>query len=256
MEVVLEREGPVVRITINREVAHNALNSAVLERLAELFDELENDKEVIAVVITGAGKKAFVAGADVREIKEAGEARTALIRRGQEILSEIRHSSKVVIAAVNGYALGGGCELAMACDIRIASENATFGLPEVKLGLMTGYGGSQLLSRLIGTGRAKYLMFTGDMFTAREACELGLVERIYSQESLLEEAMALARKIAMNGPFAVRSCKRAIDEGISLPLDEAMKLELEIYDKVARSEDAEAGLTAFLEKKKPVFKGR
>jgi enoyl-CoA hydratase len=161
-----------------------------------------------------------------------------------------------VIAAVNGYALGGGCELAMACDIRIASENATFGLPEVKLGLMTGYGGSQLLSRLIGTGRAKYVMFTGDMFTAREACELGLVEKIYSQESLLEEAMVLARKIAMNGPFAVRSCKRAIDEGISVPLDEAMSLELEIYDKVARSEDAEAGLTAFLEKKKPVFKGK
>jgi enoyl-CoA hydratase len=256
MEVVLEREGPVVRITINREAAHNALNSAVLERLAELFDELENDEEVIAVVITGAGKKAFVAGADVREIQEAGEARTALIGRGQEILSKIRHSSKVVIAAVNGYALGGGCELAMACDIRIASENATFGLPEVKLGLMTGYGGSQLLSRLIGTGRAKYVMFTGDMFTAREAYELGLVEKIYSQESLLEEAMALARKIAMNGPIAVRSCKMAIDEGISLPLDEAMKLELEIYDKVARSKDAEAGLTAFLEKKKPVFRGR
>jgi len=256
MEVVLEREGPVVRITINREAAHNALNSAVLERLAELIDELENDGEVIAVVITGAGKKAFVAGADVREIQEAGEARTALIGRGQEILSKIRHSSKVVIAAVNGYALGGGCELAMACDIRIASENATFGLPEVKLGLMTGYGGSQLLSRLIGTGRAKYVMFTGDMFTARDAYQWGLVERICSAEDLMEEAMALAKKIAANGPFAVRSCKKAIDRGISLPLDEAMSLELEIYDKVARSEDAEAGLTAFLEKKKPVFRGR
>ena len=256
MDVVFEREGSVVRITINREGSHNALNRAVLEGLSELFDQLEGDDEVIAVVITGVGRKAFVAGADVREIQEAGKARTALIRRGQEILSKIRHSSKIVIAAVNGYALGGGCELAMACDIRIASENATFGLPEVKLGLMTGYGGSQLLSRLVGTGRAKYVMFTGDLFTASDAYQMGLVEKVCSLESLPEEAMALAKKIASNGPFALKSCKKAIDQGISLPLDEAMGLELEIYDKVAHSEDADTGLAAFLEKKKPVFKGK
>jgi len=256
MEVVFSREGPVARMTINRESAYNALNRVVLEKLAELFDELESDQEVLAVVITGAGQKAFAAGADVQEIHEAGKARTALIRRGQEILSKIRHSSKVVIAAVNGYALGGGCELAMACDIRIASENATFGLPEVKLGLMTGYGGSQLLPRLIGAGRAKYVMFTGDRLTAGEACQWGLVERVCSAGSLMEEAMALARKIASNGPFAVRSCKRAIDGGMALPLDESLRFELEIYDGVARSEDAEAGLAAFLEKKKPLFKGK
>ncbi len=256
MDLVLDREGPVVRITINRERSHNALNTAVLEGLAELFDQLESDESVVSVVITGAGEKAFVAGADVQEIKEAGGARTALIQRGQEILSKIRRSGKVVIAAVNGYALGGGCELAMACDIRIASEHATFGLPEVKLGLMTGYGGSQLLPRLIGTGRAKYLMFTGDRVTAGEAYQLGLVDRVCSQESLTEEAMALAKRIASNGPFAVRSCKRAIDGGIALPLDEALKFELEVYDGVARSEDAETGLDAFLQKKKPVFIGK
>jgi enoyl-CoA hydratase len=256
MEVLFSREGSVARVTINRESAYNALNRVVLERLAELFDRLESDQEVLVVVITGAGEKAFAAGADVQEIREAGTARTALIRRGQEILSKIRHSSKVVIAAVNGYALGGGCELAMACDIRIASENATFGLPEVKLGLMTGYGGSQLLPRLIGAGRAKYVMFTGDRLTAGEACQWGLVERVCSPGSLMEEAMALAGKIASNGPFAVRSCKRAIDGGIALPLDEALRYELEIYDGVARSEDAEAGLAAFLEKKKPLFRGK
>jgi enoyl-CoA hydratase len=256
MDLILERKGPVCLMTINRENSYNALNSTVLEELAEAVDRIEADKDVLVAIITGAGRKAFVAGADVKEIKEAGETRPRLIGRGQEILSKIRQCSKVVIAAINGYALGGGCELAMACDIRIASEDATFGLPEVKLGLMTGYGGSQLLPRLIGTGRAKYVMFTGDRFTAREAYELGLVEKLCPPDNLMEEAMAVAKRIASNGPLAVQSCKKAIDDGIALPLDKALKLELEIYGQVTRSEDAETGLTAFLEKKKPVFKGR
>jgi enoyl-CoA hydratase len=162
----------------------------------------------------------------------------------------------VVIAAVNGYALGGGCELALACDIRIASENARFGFPEVKLGLMAGYGGTQLLTRLIGTGRAKYVMFSGEMITAHEAYQFGLVEKVCSSETLMEEVNTLARKISTNGPFALKACKRAINGGTVLPLDDALKLELEEYGKVAHSSDAEEGINAFLEKKTPIFQGR
>jgi enoyl-CoA hydratase len=197
-----------------------------------------------------------VAGADVKEIKEAGDKRTELIRNGQEIFSKIRNSSKVVIAAINGYALGGGCELAMACDIRIASENARFGFPEVKLGLMAGYGGTQLLPRLLGPGRAKYIMITGEMLTAAEAYQFGLVEKVCKSEDLMEEVKALAKKIITNGPFAIKACKRAISRGMNLPLDDALRLELEEYSKVAHSKDAEEGIAAFLEKRKPTFKGR
>ena len=217
---------------------------------------MESDPEITVVVITGAGQKAFVAGADVKEIKEAGDERTNLITKGQNIFSEIRNSSKVVIAAVNGYALGGGCELAMACDIRIASENARFGFPEVKLGLMAGYGGTQLLPRLIGAGRAKYVMFTGETLTAPEAYQFGLVERVCNPESLAEEAKKTATTIAANGPFAIKACKRAIDLGKELPLDHALEIELEEYDKVAHSIDAEEGIAAFLEKRTPRFGGK
>ncbi|MEW6374166.1 MAG: enoyl-CoA hydratase-related protein [Thermodesulfobacteriota bacterium] len=254
--LLYQREGPVACITINRENALNALNSGILRRLDDIFSELEHKEEVIVVVITGAGQKAFVAGADVKEIKEAGDKRTELISKGQEIFSKIRNSSKVVIAAVNGYALGGGCELALACDIRIASENARFGFPEVKLGLMPGYGGTQLLPRLTGLGRARYVIFSGEMLTAAEAYQFGLVEKVCRSETLMEEVNALTKKIAANGPFAVKACKRAINRGTDLPLDKALKIELEEYDKVAHSKDAEEGIAAFLEKRRPSFNGK
>jgi enoyl-CoA hydratase len=255
-EVLFKKEGPVAYITINREKALNALNSIIMMRLDQIFSELENTDDVIVVVITGVGQKAFVAGADVKEIKEAGDGRTKLIKNGQEILSKIRNSSRVVIAAVNGFALGGGFELAMACDIRIASENAKFGFPEVKLGLMAGYGGTQLLPRLIGPGRAKYVMLTGEMLTATEAYQFGLVEKVCSPESLMEETKRIASKIAANGPFAIKACKRAINLGKELSLNNALNLELEEYDKVAHSRDAEEGISAFLEKRTPAFTGK
>jgi enoyl-CoA hydratase len=255
-EVVLKKEGTVAYIMINREKALNALNHRVMTRLDQIFSELEDDGEVLVIVITGAGQKAFVAGADVKEIKEAGDKRTEVIRKGQEIFSKIRNSSKVVIAAINGFALGGGCELAMACDIRIASENAKLGFPETKLGLMPGYGGTQLLPRLIGIGRAKYVILTGEMITAAEAYQFGLVEKVCSSETMMDEVSKLAKKIASNGPFAVKACKRAINGGIELSLDDALKLELEEYDKVAHSKDVEEGMAAFFEKRPPTFKGR
>jgi enoyl-CoA hydratase len=255
MEVILSKQGPVAYVTINREKAYNALNSAVIESVEQIFSDLERDESVMVVVITGAGQKAFIAGADIKEIKEAGDTRTELVKKGQEIFSKIRNSTKVVIAAVNGYALGGGCELALCCDIRIASKNARFGLTEVKLGLMPGYGGTQLLPRFIGTGAAKYLIFSGEMITAEEAYRLGLVEKVCTSETLMEEVDELARKISSNGHFAVRACKRAINFGTQLSIDDALKLELEIYDEVAQSADAEEGIAAFLEKRSPTFMG-
>jgi enoyl-CoA hydratase len=255
-DLIFKKEGSIAYITIHREKALNALNSAVLQRLEEILSDLEKDGEIVVAVITGTGQKAFVAGADIKAIKEAGDQRKGLARRGQEIFLRIRNSSKVFIAAVNGYALGGGCELALTCDIRIASENATFAFPEVKLGLMPGFGGTQLLPRLIGTGRAKYMILSGEMLTANEAHQFGLVEKVCHLEDLMEEVTALAKKIAGNGPLAARACKRAIDAGMELPLSKALLLELEEYDRVARSGDAEEGIAAFLEKRKPNFRGR
>ena len=248
-DVIFEKAGAIAYITINREKALNALNSSVMMKLDQIFSKLEHEDEIIAVVITGAGQKAFIAGADVKEIKEASDKRAELILRGQKTFSKIRDSRKVVIAAVNGYALGGGCELAMSCDTRIASENAKFGFPEVKLGLMAGYGGTQLLPRLIGPGRAKYMMLSGEMLTAAEAYQYGLVEKVCSSEVLMEEVNSLAKKISSNGPSAIRACKMAINEGYELSLDEGLKIELQEYGKIACSEDAEWRMTAFLEKK-------
>jgi enoyl-CoA hydratase len=255
-QIILEKKGPVACITINRPEAMNALNAGILARLGEIFDVLEEDNEVVSVVITGAGQKAFAAGADVREIKDAGPGRTAFITRGQETLCKIRNSSKVVIAAINGYALGGGCELALMCDLRVASENAKFSLPEAGLGVMAGYGATQLLPRLIGAGKAKYMMFTGIMLNAAEAYEIGLVEKIFPSEDLMKETLAIAEMIASKGPLAIRGTKKAIDGGLDLPLDDGLKFELKIYDHVANSEDAEGGLTSFLDKRKPEFRGK
>ncbi|HEX2967002.1 MAG TPA: enoyl-CoA hydratase-related protein [Syntrophorhabdaceae bacterium] len=254
-DVLLEKNGPIARITINREKAMNALNDGMLMVLDKMFRDFEEDNKVRVVTITGAGEKAFVAGADVKEIKESGKGRTVFITKGQHALSRIRRSGKVVIGQINGYALGGGCELALACDFRIASENAKFGLPEATLGVMAGYGGTQLLSRLVGPGRAKYMMLTGVTLTAHEAYQFGLVEKVCPHDKLRDEVNGLADRIVSCGPLALRGCKRAVDEGLILPLEEALKFELQLYDKVANARDAEEGLSAFLEKRRPVFTG-
>ena len=256
MEVLYQKEGGIATVTINRQKAYNALNGAVIKRLGEIFVELEPDDDVRAVIITGAGQKAFVAGADVKEVAEAGKARPALIKKGQELFTMIRTSGKVVIAAINGFALGGGCELALACDVRFAAENANFALPEAKLGLMPGYGGTQLLPRLVGTGRAKYLMFSGDMISAQEAYQFGLVDRVFKTETLMDEARKFAEKVVANGPLAIRAIKRALQGGIELALQDALDLEFREYTRVALSSDAEEGMRAFMEKKSPSFKGK
>lgn len=255
-ELILKKEGPILYITINREKVLNALNLNIIEKLTEIFDEIEKDEEVLIVIITGAGKKAFVSGADIEEIMRAGRNRTEMILKGQILFSKIRNSSKVVIAAINGYALGGGCELALSCDIRISSERAIFGFPETKLGLIPGYGGTQLLPRLIGIGRAKYMIFSGESITAKEAYEFGLVEKVVKEEDLVEEVKKLAERIAKNGPIAVKASKRAIDQGIELSINEALMIELKEYEKVSNSEDAEEGIISFLERRSPSFKGR
>lgn len=255
-EVILKKEGAIAYLTINREKSLNALNQNIIMRLGQIFDELEKEDDVLVIIITGAGKKAFVAGADIEEIKNAGKHRAEMIRKNQEVFSKIRNSSKITIAAINGYALGGGCELAMACDIKIASENARLGLPETRLGLMPGYGGTQLLPRLIGSGKSKYMIFSGEAITAKEAYEFGLVEKVVREEELMEEAQKLAKRICQNGPLALRACKRAINKGLNLNIDDALKLELEEYDRVSKSEDAEEGIASFLEKRKPSFKGK
>ena len=254
--IALEKKGAVAYITIDREEAMNALNAEILACMGEIFDALEEDPEIISVVITGRGRKAFAAGADVREIKEAGAARTAFITHGQETLSKIRNSSKVVVAAINGYALGGGCELALMCDLRVASEDARFSLPEAGLGVMAGYGATQLLPRLIGAGKAKYMMLTGAMLGAAQAYEWGLVEKVFPPGDLMKEAAAIAEMIASKGPLAIKGMKKAIDGGLDLSLDDGLRFELTIYDRVANSEDAEGGLASFLEKSKPRFRGK
>ncbi len=254
-EVLVRKDGRVLYLTIKREKALNALNRNILERLAAIFEDLEKERDTPVVGITGYGPKAFVAGADVREIKDAGAGRTEFIRMGQRIFHRIMTSSGVVIAAVNGYALGGGCELALACDIRIASENASMGMPETGIGVMPGYGGTQLLSRLLHVGMAKYMILSGTSVNASEALQLGLVEKVYPRSVFVEEVEKFAQGIASRGPIALECCKRAIDNGIGLPLREALEVEIVEYDRVARSRDAEEGLSAFLEKRKPVFTG-
>jgi enoyl-CoA hydratase len=243
-------------VSINRPKALNALNRETVLELREVFRELENNPDVKVMILTGAGDRAFVAGADILEMKDMTY--TEAVRwsqLGHATLSQIEGSSKVVIAAVNGFALGGGTEIAMACDFIFASEKAKFGLPEVTLGVFPGFGGTQRLPRLIGKGRAKELIFTGTMISAEEAKDLGLVNRLFPADALMAETRKVAEKICANGPVAVQLAKATIEKGYDAGLSEGCHLEAVSFGACFTTMDQKEGMTAFVEKRKPQFKG-
>jgi enoyl-CoA hydratase len=256
--LLLERDGPVAIITINRPKVLNALNATVLDELSRIFGELERDSSVRAVIITGAGERAFVAGADIGELNQLADAAagTAKAKAGHNVSHAIEHSRLPVIMALNGFALGGGLELAMAGDIRIASTNAKLGQPEVNLGIVAGFGGSQRLPRLVGQGMASYMLLTGEMISADEAKHANLVEKVVAPGELMSEAKRIAHLIASKGPLAIAETKRLIHKGMQTDLHAALELEAESFGKIAATSDAKEGTAAFLEKRPADFKGK
>ena len=244
-------------VIINRPDKLNALNPIVLSELGTLVHEVESDASVRGLIVTGAGSKAFVAGADIAELVElTREQGIEIARRGQRVLRQLEQLGKPVIAAVNGFALGGGCELAMACHVRFAAPNAKFGLPEVKLGLIPGFGGTVRLPRLVGRGRALELLLSGNMIDAEEAARIGLVNRVVPAASLLDDARTLLRTMLAQGPLAVRLCLQTVDSGLDTSVDQALEIEAAQFGEACASEDKGEGTRAFLEKRAPVFRGR
>jgi enoyl-CoA hydratase len=255
--IELSWEGELAIVTVNRPEKLNALNAEVIEELGEAFDGLRYDDDVQGVILTGAGEKAFVAGADIGELAKMDPLSGVQVsRKGQGVFRSIERFPKPVLAAVGGYALGGGCELALACHLRIASENARFGLPEVGLGIMPGYGGTVRLARLVGLGRAVEMTLTGEMVDAGSAREMGLVSRVVPRDALMDEARDLLRKITKNGPVAVKLALESVYRAMDTPLPEAMGIESTLFGLLASTEDMKEGMTAFLEKRKPEFEGR
>ena len=250
------RDG-IALITINRPDKLNALNDQVMAELADVAQRLATDDAIRGAILTGAGPKAFVAGADIGDLAKQGPFDgKARALRGQAVLRRLETCGKPVIAAVNGFALGGGCELAMACHLRIASENAKFGQPELKLGIAPGYGGTQRLPRLVGRGVALQLILTGETIDAREAHRIGLVNKVVPSAELLAAAEQLLRAILAMGPLAVRLALEAVDQGLEMSLDEGLLLEANHFGLLAATRDMKEGLGAFLEKRAPKFEGR
>ena len=248
--ITYEQEGFVGIVTINRPQALNALNSQVLEELASAFDgvDLETTR---AIVLTGAGEKSFVAGADIGEMSTLTKAEgEAFGKKGNDVFRKIETFPIPVIAAVNGLVLGGGCEIAMSCDIRICSDNAVFGQPEVGLGITPGFGGTQRLARLVGAGMAKQMIYTARNIKADEALRIGLVNAVYTQEELIGAAKKMASGIAANAPIAVRNCKKAINDGLQVDMDKAIVIEEKLFGDCFETEDQKAGMGNFLEKDK------
>lgn len=249
--VILEKKNNIGIITISRPSALNALNSATLKELEETIDMVTMDKNIYVLIITGSGEKAFVAGADISEMKDKNvlEGRQFGVL-GNRVFRKIEMLEIPTIAAVNGFALGGGCELSLCCDIRIASENARFGQPEVSLGITPGFGGTQRLPRTIGTSKAKEFIYTGKTIKAEEALQIGLVNKIIPFEGLMAEAMSMAEKIAANAPIAVKCCKAAINRGMQCDIDTALMYESEVFAQCFSTIDQKDAMSAFVEKRK------
>jgi enoyl-CoA hydratase len=254
--VLVEKKGKVAVVMVNRPQALNALNTLTLSEIGQAFAELAEDEEVRCIVLTGAGEKAFVAGADIKEMHQMGvEASRRYSRLGVEMMRAIAKCPQPVIAAVGGFCLGGGLELALSCDFIYAGERAKLGQPEVTLGVTPGFGATQHLPRRVGKAAAKELLYTGEMIPAEAARELGLVNKVFPQESLMEETMKTAEKIAANAAYAVAQCKRSVEWGMDMPLDAALLHEVQIFSACFGTADQKEGMAAFVEKRKPEFEG-
>jgi len=255
--LLFEPREKVATVTINRPDKLNALNAQAKAELRDVFTQIKTDSNIDVVILTGAGEKAFVAGTDIQELTALNaESGKEFSSKGQEVFDLIENLGKPVIAAVNGYALGGGCELALACHIRIASENAKFGQPEVNLGIIPGYGGTQRLARLIGRGRAMEMILTGNQIDAAEALRIGLVNKVVPLTELLPTALSMAQLLASKGQIAIRMALKAVNMTQEATLSDGQKLEASLFGVCCDSEDFKEGTTAFLEKRKPAFKNK
>ncbi len=253
----VDRDGPITKVTMNRPHRLNTISPEMVRELSKVFEKLEDDKETRCVILTGAGDRAFSAGADVTAFTGLTPS-TAVDAslRGHNVTSQIERLSKPVIAAINGYAFGGGLELALACDFRIASENAELGQTEINLGLIPGWGGTQRLGRLVGFGRAKEMIMTGERLKAEEALRIGLVNKVVSPGKLSQEAGSMAKKLADGPPIALKLAKYMLNFGTQAPLDAALKMESEAFGIVLSTKDVVEGVSAFVSKRKPEFKGK
>ncbi|HKW16287.1 MAG TPA: enoyl-CoA hydratase-related protein [Terriglobales bacterium] len=255
--IAFEKKNAIAYVTVNRPKVLNALNMATMEELRTAFHDIKNDASVRVVIMTGAGEKAFIAGADIGELaKNDPVTAKEYTHRGQSVLNLIENLGKPVIACINGFALGGGCEIAMACTMRLASENAKLGQPEVKLGIIPGYGGTQRLPRLVGKGIAMQLLLAGEMISAQEAHRIGLVNEVVPPAELIPRAEAIAQKIIANGPLAVQYTMEAVNKGTEMPLAEGLYLEATLFGVACATEDKKEGTSAFLEKRQAQFKGK
>jgi len=255
--ILFEKKNAIAYLTVNRPKVLNALNMGTMEELRAAFTDIRNDAGIRVAILTGAGEKAFIAGADIGELAKNNAVQAKeYTHRGQSVLDLIENLGKPVIACLNGFALGGGCEIAMACTMRLASENAKLGQPEVKLGIIPGYGGTQRLPRLVGKGMAMQLVLTGEVITAQEALRIGLVNEVTASAELIPRAEAIAQKIIANAPLAVQYTMEAVNRGMELPLAEGLYLEAVLFGVACATEDKQEGTSAFLEKRPAQFKGK
>lgn len=253
--ILLEKKDAVAIISINRPKALNALNMPTLEEMTHCLGELGGDEQIAVIILTGAGDKSFVAGADISHMQNLDPIKARNFgMRGHALARTLEEMPQPVIAAVNGFALGGGCELAIACDMRFASVNAKFGQPEVNLGVIPGFGGTQRLPRLIGKGLANELLFSGNIIDAEEALRIGLVNKVFPQEELLQYCLELAKTIASRGPLAVRLCKEAVNNGMEMDLSRACQYEVDLFSLCFASKEQKEGMSAFMEKRAAKFK--